>query len=39
MHVFYFIFVYFRLVTVFDFGLVHYASEPFILSGVPRCIH
>ncbi len=26
---FYFIFVHFRLFTVFDFGLVHYASEPF----------
>ncbi len=28
MHVFYFIFVHFRLFPVFDFGLVHFTSQP-----------
>ncbi len=30
MHVFYFIFVRFRLFPVFDFGLARHGSEPFI---------
>ncbi len=29
MHVSYFIFVHFRLFTVFDMGLAHYGSKPF----------
>ncbi len=31
MHVFYFIFVYFKLFPVFNMGLAHYSSELFTI--------